>query len=246
MIKAVTFDWWFTITNMPVPAEEFAIWAKGYRLRGMGEVFRRAGLDVSPERLSQAYDLLSKDLKAAWDRNMDMSGEDQMAVFLKHAGVKNATDGGLIAELGLPFSSALLDRPPSLNNGVADCLAALRKDGYKIGIISNTGRTWGRVLIELQKKYGLHGCFDTMSFSDEIGVRKPNPGIFKKTLQGLKLPPQNVLHIGDNVLDDVHGAKSVGMRAVWYNTGTWPGAKTNEADAEIHQFSELPEIVRRF
>jgi len=245
MLEAVTFDWWFTITNMPVQSDEFARWAKDYRLKGMGDILREAGMDISPEKLSDAYEMLSGHLKDVWDRNMDLSGEEQIALFLQYAGAGRMADGGLIARLGVPFSNAVLDRPPALNPGVVDCLSTLKRDGYKIGVISNTGRTWGRALIGLQKKYGIQDFFDVLSFSDEIGVRKPHPAIFKKTLEGLKLPAEKVLHVGDNVLDDVSGARGVGMRAVWYNTGIWPGAKTDQADAEIHHFSELPAIVRR-
>jgi HAD superfamily hydrolase (TIGR01509 family) len=245
MLEAVTFDWWFTITNMPVQSDEFARWAKDYRLKGMDDILREAGMDISPEKLSDAYEMLSGHLKDVWDRDMDLSGEEQIALFLQYAGAGRMADGGLIARLGVPFSNAVLDRPPALNPGVVDCLSTLKRDGYKIGVISNTGRTWGRALIGLQKKYGIQDFFDVLSFSDEIGVRKPHPAIFKKTLEGLKLPAEKVLHVGDNVLDDVSGAKSVGMRAVWYNTGIWPGAKTDQADAEIHHFSELPAIVRR-
>ena len=245
MIKAVTFDWWFTITNMPVSAEEFAPWAKDHRLEGMKVVLKDAGLNVSDDRLSAAYDMLTEHLEDVWSKHMDVFGEEQIAIFLRYAGFRKAPDDGLIAKLGVPYRNAVLDRPPDLNPGIADCLATLKRDGYKLGIISNTGRTWGRALIELQKMYGIWGTFDVLSFSDEIGVRKPHPAIFKKTLDGLKLPAEKVLHIGDNVVDDVSGAKGVGMKAVWYNTGIRPGEKTDEADAEIHNFSELPAIVRR-
>jgi len=245
MLEAVTFDWWFTITNMPVKPDDFARLAEEYRLKGMSGILREVGLDVSDERMTEAYDMLSKRLKDAWDRNMDIRGEEQIAIFLQYAGVREAPSDGLIARLGVPFRNAVLEYPPSMNPGIIDCLTILKNEGYKLGIISNTGRTWGRALIELQKMYGIRDDFDVQSFSDEIGVRKPHPAIFRKTLEGLKLPPEKVLHIGDNVLDDISGAKSVGMRAVWYNTGTWPGATTNQADAEIHHFSELPDIVRR-
>ncbi len=245
MLKAVTFDWWFTITNMPVKPKDFAREAKKFRLGGMSEVLKESGLDVPRKRLSDAYEMLSKDLEDAWARNLDISGEEQMAIFLRHTGVRKAPDAGLIERLGVPFRSAVLDCPPSLNPGVAECIASLRKEGYKTGIISNTGRTWGRALIELQNLYGIRDYFDVLSFSDEIGVRKPHPAIFKKTLKELGLPANNVLHVGDNVLDDISGAKSVGMKTVWYNTGTWPDASTDKADAEIHHFSELPAIVRR-
>jgi len=245
MLEAVTFDWWFTIVDMPVPQKEYTPWAKDFRVRGMHDVLREAGHDVPLERLSEAYDLLSRHLEDVWAKDMDLSGEEQIAVFMQYAGLQRVNEPDMIRRLAEPFTGALLQRPPVLNDGVAACLRDLMNDGRKIGIISNTGRTWGRALREIQKGLGISDYFDVLTFSDEIGLRKPHPAIFTKTLDKLQLPPESVLHIGDDVLADVRGAKRVGMKAVWYNNGTWPNAKTDEANAEIHHFAELPDIVRR-
>src|SRR3989442_845658 len=46
--------------------------------------------------------------------------------------------------------------------------------------------------------------------------------------------------------DDVAGAKAVGMRAVWINTGFWKGATTDRADAEIRGHGELPRLLEKW
>jgi putative hydrolase of the HAD superfamily len=75
-------------------------------------------------------------------------------------------------------------------------------------------------------------------------VRKPSGLIFERTLAALKLPPEEVVHVGDDVDADVAGARLAGMRSVWYDTGSWKGAATKDADAVIHAWRELPDAIR--
>lgn len=52
----------------------------------------------------------------------------------------------------------------------------------------------------------------------DCGVAKPDPRIFEAAARQLGLPPQSVLHVGDDALADAVGARAVGMQAVWVNT----------------------------
>lgn len=58
----------------------------------------------------------------------------------------------------------------------------------------------------------------------DCGVAKPDPRIFEAAAQRLALPPQAVLHVGDDALADAVGARAVGMQAVWVNAHArdWP------------------------
>src|SRR5438094_397776 len=84
-----------------------------------------------------------------------------------------------------------------------------------------------------QDRLGIGRFFDARIFSDEVRIRKPEPEIFVKALAELHLPPDKVVHIGDDVDADVAGAKGHGMRAVWFNTGFWAKRTTDKADAPI-------------
>ena len=245
MIETVTFDWWFTMVRLPLSQKEYTGWAKQTRIKGIKQVLAESGRDVSLERLSEAYDLFSKHLEDVWERMLDLSAIEQIAILLQHAGVRNISDPWLLSRLEEPFGRVLLDRPPLLNDGVVECLRTLKDGGYRIGLISNTGRTWGKYLREVQKQYGVFDFFEVLTFSDEVGIRKPHPAIFTRTLEKMHASPATTVHIGDDVNADVKGAKGVGMRAVWYNNGFWPDARTDDADAEINHFNELPAIIRR-
>lgn len=58
----------------------------------------------------------------------------------------------------------------------------------------------------------------------DCGVAKPDPRIFQAAAQRLALPPQAVLHVGDDALADAVGARAVGMQTVWVNAHArdWP------------------------
>ena len=51
--------------------------------------------------------------------------------------------------------------------------------------------------------------------SEEMGIRKPRPEIFQAVIDELGLPPEELLHVGDNLVADVEGAARLGMRTVW-------------------------------
>lgn len=245
MIEKVTFDWWFTIVRLSMPGSEYRTWAKDTRVDGMLDVLRDAGVNMDRDRLSTAYDRFSEHIEKVWERNADMNPEEQMAVLLQYAGLRKLEDDTLLRRLQEPFGRVLLDRPPLLNDGIVECFETLKSEGYRIGLISNTGRTWGRFLVDVQKMLGIHGFFEVLTFSDEVGLRKPHEGIFNLTLKKMNASPETTVHIGDDVDADVKGARSVGMRAVWFNDGTWPDAKCEDEDAEINHFGKFPEVVRR-
>ena len=76
-------------------------------------------------------------------------------------------------------------------------------------------------LVGLLRGRGLLPLFDHWSFSDEVGVYKPDPAIFRHALSGLGDPaPDRVAHIGDRIRTDVAGARGMGMIAVRY-TGVY-------------------------
>ena len=102
-----------------------------------------------------------------------------------------------------------------LLDGVADALAALSERGIRLGIICDVGFTPSPALLGHLERHGLLGYFDHWSFSDEVGVYKPDPRIFEHALDGLGGPdPGDCVHVGDRRRTDVAGAQALGMRAV--------------------------------
>ncbi|HYY49074.1 MAG TPA: HAD family hydrolase [Thermoplasmata archaeon] len=239
-IRGVTFDWWGTIAVIP-PREEAAP-LRDLRLSRLEAALRGRGADVDSSILREAYERQGKVLEDQWAAHRELSSEEQTQLFLRFAGL-DPEDAALAAAVADALGGAILHRRPGIFPNLEPTMAALAERGLAIGLLSNTGRSWGRYLSALQEDLGIGRFFRFRGYSDELRLRKPDPRIFRAAANGLGLAPEEVVHVGDDVTADVAGAAGVGMRAVWFNTGFWPGAATDRADAEIRDHAELPSVL---
>ncbi len=251
MIKGITFDWWHTLAETPWP--DYDAHMRKIRVERILEAFSDRGLVVEPDGLYAAYDRHTDLLIEKWKTHVDLSGEEQIRAFLEFAAL-DATDADLLDALAASFGDAIRTKLPILYPHIAAVLATLKRHGYRIGLISNTGRTWGRFLRPIQDDLGIGKYFDDRVFSDELGVRKPEPGIFESALSHLGLRPEEVVHVGDDLEADVAGSKALGLRAVWFDVGHASehavhdpsAAGTGTPDAAIHDHRELLEVLERW
>jgi putative hydrolase of the HAD superfamily len=239
----VTFDWWHTIAETPWP--DYDDHMRALRIQGVEEALSEAGLVIDRRVLAEAYDRHTAFLETRWKDLVDVSPDRQIDAFLEFAGIASP-DASIRDAVGSAFGEAMRSRLPILYPNIEATLTRLRVQGYRIGLVSNTGRTWGRYLRPIQDELGIGRQFDVRVFSDEVGWRKPRPEIFQRALDGLELGPEAVVHIGDDVSADIAGAKAIGMRAIWFNTGFWSGARTDAADAEIRDHTDVEEVLARW
>jgi putative hydrolase of the HAD superfamily len=240
VLKGVTFDWWGTIAVVPSREETAAM--RELRISRLQELLRADGGDFDRSILCEAYDRQGERLEDAWAQQRELSPEEQVDLFLRFARIERK-DSRIVDTVGEAFGGAILVRPPDLFPHVQDALDFCKRQRLAIGLISNTGRSWGRHLTKLQESLGIAHHFDVRVYSDEQHARKPEPKIFEAALAGLGLRPNEVVHIGDDVTADIEVANALGMRTVWFNTGYWAGAATDRADAEIGDLRELPDIL---
>ena len=67
------------------------------------------------------------------------------------------------------------------------------------------------------KKSGIKKHFSTVTTSEEVGVKKPNPLIFTSALKKANVNAINSIMIGDTFEADILGAEAVGMKTLFYN-----------------------------
>jgi putative hydrolase of the HAD superfamily len=96
-------------------------------------------------------------------------------------------------------------------------LEELRRQGLKIGLVSNTGRDLGEFIVH-------HGLdVDAAISSGAHGKVKPDPTIFLAILRELGVEPAATAMVGDSIDDDVEGARQLGMSAFLLDReGTYP------------------------
>jgi len=244
-IRGVTFDWWGTVVEIPAVRDVYDEQMREIRVDRAAKALEATGLRVNRSLLYRAYDAQTDLLLRTWNNLQDLSVEEQTRAYLGFLGVDEGRED-LIQTLEEAFGSAIEFRLPALYPEIGETLRALRDRGYRTGLISNTGRTGGRFLRPVQDRLGIGESFDIRIFSDEVGVRKPDRAIFQVALDELSLAAKEVVHVGDDVVADVAGAKSIGMRAVWFNTGFWKDARPERADAEIRGLAELPRLLENW
>ena len=94
--------------------------------------------------------------------------------------------------------------------------AALRDAGYRVAIVANQP---ARREAEL-RRIGVEA--EVMAMSDDMGVSKPDPAFYVRTLELLGSPePSSVAYVGDRIDNDVLPSTEAGMRAVWLRRGPW-------------------------
>lgn len=112
-------------------------------------------------------------------------------------------------------------------------LIQLRARGASLHVIS------GHVdyLPIIVKNLGWSDLFDTVTFTQEVGVQKPDPRVFRFALDRAHQEAGSAIFVGDSWEADYLGASGVGMTAVWLSrTG-------RRAPGPCHQIATLREIL---
>jgi HAD superfamily hydrolase (TIGR01549 family) len=159
----------------------------------------------------------------------------------------------IIEELHLPASNRLIEkvtwafqdswvgglRMPEQNRAV---LEQLIQDGYQLGIVTNFQQP--DIIPDILTDFGLAKFFKTIVISASRGWRKPHPELFKPALRslGLSETPGKVVYVGDNIEEDVEGAKRVGLVPVLIDTKSKHG-DLKEPVIQIQSLSELPDAL---
>ena len=102
-----------------------------------------------------------------------------------------------------------------LHPQVLPLLAALKERGLAVGLISNCFGEEAALI----RHSALFPYFDAACLSYELGIRKPDTGIFFHCLRQLQLPAESCLYVGDGGSQELETARSLGMQAVqatWY------------------------------
>jgi len=243
MIKAVTFDCWGTLLLDSPAADE------GYRrerLAGMGAVLDQASVSVTSHHLAQAYTMAGRRLAELWRGHRDLPVLGHVRALL------DAIDPALSARLSSAVLDALVDAysspagrvPPAIDPGATEALDALSRRGCALGVVSNVMRTPGVVLRSVLEGPGLLESFAVLTFSDECGIRKPDPEIFLRTLRHIGVAPEQAVHVGDDPVLDVEGARDAGMRVIQVTaSGRATGAV--KPDAVVRGLGEVPAVLAR-
>ena len=88
---------------------------------------------------------------------------------------------------------------------------------------------------------GMEPYFETLTVSEEVGVKKPNPEIFYYALRKANASAEESIVIGDEMAVDIDGARAAGIDQIFFN----PSEKEEEGERtfEVRSLKEIMEIL---
>ena len=233
---AVTFDFWDTLVRADTAA------TRVQRRLAIGRVLAEHGHRHDDDVIDAAFDAAWTRFDAAWSRGEQFTGEHAAHAVLDTLGHSepNLRRGVVDAYLEAPRSMRL-----RLTDNLVPTITALRAAGLRIGIVCDVGLTPSDVLRHYLAEHGVLELFDHWSFSDEVGVYKPDPMIFEHALAGLGgIDPSRAAHIGDLRRTDIAGAIGMGMRSLRYRGVTDDDpAHGPEADHVVDDHAQVPGLL---
>ena len=246
-LRAISFDAGGTLLEVAEPVGETYC-----------RLARAAGFDVSPPALQAGF---TRAFAAAPALAAPARSAAAVLLAFEHAWWRTVVDAALDHALGGTAATDPGDRDPAAREAffatafahyaepaawrlfpeVPGVLAELAQRGFTLAVISNFDRRLGPVLAGL----GLAGFFRATVASSEAGAAKPDQGIFQLARRRLGDPPAaQLLHVGDSLREDVHGALAAGWRATWLDRGAGSTGSVPPGVARIASLAELPDAVQ--
>ncbi len=123
-----------------------------------------------------------------------------------------------------------------LYTDVLETIPALHKD-FILGALTNGNAD---IFLTPAAKY-----FSFAYRAEDVGASKPSPELFEAAKSHTNVMFEEIVHIGDDPIGDIEGAKQVGAKAIWINRSgkSWEGRL--HPDAEIRSFYELTKALSR-
>lgn len=129
----------------------------------------------------------------------------------------------------------------NLYDGVQSVLDELRHL-YRLAAVSDGQQLWAEPEMH---RAGLSQYFEFVLVSGKYGYRKPDLRLFQKALKKMRLQPDEVIFIGNDMYRDIYGAHEAGMKTVFFKSNQGDQQSYGvEADYIIYNFKQLPEAVR--
>jgi putative hydrolase of the HAD superfamily len=100
-----------------------------------------------------------------------------------------------------------------VRDGVHETLTYLKRNGYKLGIISNGQTSVQNVTIDA---IDIRPFMGTIIVSETVGLRKPDPQIFALAMSELGASADETWYVGDHPTVDVLGAAAAGLTPIWF------------------------------
>lgn len=236
-VKLVSVDFWNTL----VSAKSNGPLRHRARVDGLMEHGKTARASLTETQVEDALKAVSAHFDRIWLSSartlapaelVDALEQELRLIFSDRAAVQRV------------LQQSVLAGPPEWAPGAVENLKELSKT-VKLAVISDTMYSTGAVLRKLFESAGIEEVIQTFVFSDEMGWSKPDRRSFLHALEKSGVAADEAVHIGDMQATDIHGAQSVGMKAVLFTGLNGKDRATTSANAVLDHWDDLNQVLAK-
>lgn len=193
----------------------------------------------------QLFDAIKRSAKWFWsDKERHRIGRldlvsarrEVVKLAFQELGMDNVMDAYALAD---EFSTKRNDRLGLFPDAI-ETLEELCRRGVRLALLTNGDSEGQNYKIV---KFNLSSYFERIFIEGEIGFGKPDQRVYRLALESMKLAPQEVWMVGDNLEWDVAGPQELGIYGIWndHRKKGLPDSCEVVPDRIIHNISELLE-----
>ena len=236
-VRALTIDFW----NTMVVARTNGRRRQSQRLDYLLGVVQARRPKATEETVREAYRAAARRWDTAWKQQNAMPTASELVRSIWEV-LDLDVEEAQHREAVRVIEEGVLFGPPDFAEGLEDALA-WAASRYRLGIISDTMFSPGRVIRRLLDRRSVLHYFDAFIFSDETGFSKPDVRAFEQAGTALGVAVSDMAHIGDLRRTDVAGAQTAGLKAILF-TGVHEDTDAAPApDATLTHWRTLPDVL---
>lgn len=234
-IKGILFDLYGTLIDIETDESLDEIY------QAISHYLTYQGVYLSNWDVRERYYRIMKDQKEA--RGEEYPEIDVEAIWnelLLREGIKSSSIRGQQAKVIAYIYRGISRKRLQLYPNVREVLDELQAS-YCLALVTDAQSCFA--LPEMQA-VGLQGYFRPVIISSHHGFRKPDSRLFEKALDKMDLEPSDVIVVGNDMFRDTYGAKSIGIKTIFFDSNQ--GTKTYENVApeyRVQQFADVLEGV---
>lgn len=230
-VRAVTFDFWCTLFR-----------------DANSEPRQKVRIQAFAEASGVPEDKVEAALRHVWgeftrchhEEQRTLGPDDAVRMTAEQLGIELAPE--VADRLAVAFATAILRYPPEPIEGALDAVQAA-SFRWPVGLISDSGVSPGTALRVLLDRHGFTSWFDAMTFSDEVGVSKPQARMFETAAARLGVAPHEILHIGDLEHTDIAGIRGVGGKAALFRGDNGHTRRETNADYTLQTWEDFLDLM---
>jgi HAD superfamily hydrolase (TIGR01549 family) len=205
----------------------------------------RRAFTLSSEDGSQSREAIDLDRMIAESIQIHPHGADHFEELFARFGLTDACEARAAADWYRKNRFHSLRLFPGVETVFSKARDAVSHDepvaARPIGIVTNGPTEVQHAQLEL---LGIDHLVDFVLVSEEIGVAKPDPEIFREALRLAGVRPEEAIFVGDSVEFDMAGAQAAGIPAVWVNRQQRPWTDPGPPPIhQIHSLADLPQLL---